>query len=116
VDTAGAPLGATGGGANLHDTKLLVAILEPVVVEHPQPTEEGPQHLCLDKRYDIPTGHETVAAYHCILHLRRIGEETLDPNGQENYPARRWVVYRTLACSPNAETFSSGMRKRPSIS
>jgi putative transposase len=29
--------------------------------------------------------------------MRRIGEEKFAPNGQQTYPARRWVVERTLA-------------------
>ena len=33
-----------------------------------------------------------------IAHIRRIGEEKLDALGQKRYPARRWVVERTLAC------------------
>ena len=45
-------------GANVHDTKLLEATLEAIVVERPQPTDEAPQHLCLDKGYDNPTGHQ----------------------------------------------------------
>ena len=97
VEAAGGPLGATLAGANVHDTKLLATTLEAIVVERPQPTEERPQHLCLDKGYDNPTGHETVAAYRYTPHIRRIGEEELDPNGQKTYPARRWVVERTLA-------------------
>jgi putative transposase len=90
-------LGATIAGANVHDTKLLAATLEAIVVERSLPTEEPPQHLCLDKGYDHPTGHEAVATYQYIPHIRRIGEEKLDPKGQKSYPARRWVVERTLA-------------------
>jgi putative transposase len=54
---------ATIAGANVHDTKLLAATLEAIVVERPQPTGAVPQHLCLDKGYGHPTGHETVATY-----------------------------------------------------
>ena len=97
VEATGGPLGTMLAGANAHDTKLLAATLEAIVVERPLPTEERPQHLCLDKGYDNPTGHETVAAYRYTPHIRRIGEERLDPNGQKTYPARRWVVERTLA-------------------
>ena len=97
VEATGGPLGATIAGAKVHDTKLLAATLEAIVVERPPPTAEKPQHLCLDKGYDNPTGHETVAAYQYIPHIRRIGEEKFDPNGQKTYPARRWVVERTLA-------------------
>jgi putative transposase len=96
VEATGGPLGATIAGANVHDTKLLAATLEAIVVERPQPTVEQPQHLCLDKGYDNPTGHDTVAAYQYTPHIRRIGEEQLDDNGETRYPARRWVVERTL--------------------
>jgi putative transposase len=97
VEATGGPLGATMAGANVHDTKLLAMTLEAIVVERPQPTAERPQHLCLDKGYDNPTGHETVATYQYTPHIRRIGEEKLDCYGQKTYPARRWVVERTLA-------------------
>ena len=58
---------------------------------------EGTQNLCLDKGYDNPTGHETVAAFQYCPHIRRIGEEKLDRWGEKTFPARRWVVERTLA-------------------
>jgi putative transposase len=97
VEATGGPLGVTVAGANVHDTKLLAATLEAIVVDRPQPTEERPQHLCLDQGYDNPTGHEAVAAYQYTPHIRRIGEERLDAHGEKSYPARRWVVERTLA-------------------
>jgi putative transposase len=97
VDATGGPLGATLDGANVHDTKLLAATLQAIVVDRPPPTAAMPQHLCVDKGYDNPTGHETVAAYQYTPHIRRIGEEKLDPNGEKTYPARRWVVERTFA-------------------
>ena len=31
-----------------------------------------------------------------VPHIRRIGEEELDEAGEKRYPARRWVVERTL--------------------
>ena len=79
-------------GANVHDTKLLRPTLENIVVAPP----EGVQNLCLDKGYDNPTGHETVAAFRYRPHIRRIGEEKLDQWGEKTFPARRWVVERTL--------------------
>ena len=83
-------------GANVHDTKLLAMTLESVVVERPD-DGEGVQNLCLDKGYDNPTGREAVAAQGYRGHIRRIGEEKLDTEGVKRYPARRWVVERTLA-------------------
>jgi len=84
-------------------------------VERPQPTEERPQHLYLDKGYDNPTGHETVATYQYTPHIRRIGEEKLDPNGQQTYPAHRWVVERTLAWLSKCRGLLVRYEKRPSI-
>lgn len=81
----------------MHDTKLLAATLDAVVVERPKPSEGEPQHLCLDKGYDNPTGHQAVVEHHYVPHIRRIGEEKLTADGEKRYPARRWVVERTLA-------------------
>ena len=97
VEEAGGPLSVIVAGANVHDTKLLKATLEAVVVQRPKPTSESPQHLCLDKGYDNPTGHQAVAEYGYLPHIRRIGEEKLDESGYKKHPARRWVVERTLA-------------------
>jgi putative transposase len=111
VEAAGGLLGATIAGANVHDTKLLAMTLEAIVVDRPQPTTERPQHLCLDKGYDNPTGHETVAAFRYTPHIRRIGEEKLDRNGEKTYPARRWVVERTLAWLSRAYLQSPTIRR-----
>jgi putative transposase len=97
VEADGGPLAVVVDGANRHDAKLLRGTLDAVIVERPQPTEEKPQHLCLDKGYDNPAGHQAVADYGYTPHIRRIGEETLDENQRPRYPARRWVVERTLA-------------------
>jgi putative transposase len=98
VEADGGPLAAVIAGANVHDTKLLAATLAAVVVERPGPTPETPQHLCLDKGYDNPTGRRAVAEQGYVPHIRRIGEEKFDPETAERvYPARRWVVERTLS-------------------
>lgn len=97
VEAGGGPLAVVVGAANTHDTKLLSATLEAIVVERPQPSEERPQHLCLDKGYDNPTGRQAVADHQYMAHIRKIGEEKLDEHAEKRYPARRWVVERTLA-------------------
>ncbi len=97
VDGEGGPLSVVVAGANVHDTKLLEATLEAIVVERPQPAEKAPQHLSLDKGYDNPPGHGAAAAHGYQAHIRRIGEEKLDTYGKKRYPARRWVVERALA-------------------
>lgn len=98
VEASGGPLAVVIAGANVHDTKLLEATLDAIIVARPQPTPERPQHLCLDKAYDNPTGEAAAVAHTYVPHIRRIGEEKLDPvSGQKRFPARRWVVERTLA-------------------
>ena len=83
-------------GANVHDTKLLEMTFESIVVGRPDLDEEA-EHLRLDKGHDNPTGHQAVASHGYRGHIRRIGEEKLDTEGVRRYPARRWVVERTLA-------------------
>jgi putative transposase len=97
VEADGGPLGLAIAGANVHDTKLLAETLEGIVVERPEPTAEAPQHLCLDKGYDHPTGHHAAVEHHYTPHIRRIGEEKFDERRRTRHPARRWVVERTLA-------------------
>jgi putative transposase len=97
TDQKGGPLSVVTAGANVHDTKLLAETLDAIVLERPQPTSEEPQHLCLDKGYDNPTGHEAVENRSYTPHIRRIGEEKFDEARNKTRPARRWVVERTLA-------------------
>ena len=96
VEAAGGPLSVVVAGANIRDDKLLGATLDAVVLERPEPTEEAPQHLCLDKGYDNRPTRELVEERSYVPHIRRIGEEKLDEAGEKRYPARRWVVERTL--------------------
>jgi putative transposase len=97
VEADGGPLSVVVAGANVRDDKLLTAItLDAIVVERPEPTEETPQHLCLDKGYDNRLSREVVQGRSYVPHIRRIGEEKLDEAGEKRYPARRWVVERTL--------------------
>jgi putative transposase len=97
VEADGGPLGVVVAGANVHDTKLLKETIESIVVERPKPSEKSPQHLCLDKGYDNPTGHQTVGEENYLPHIRRIGEEKLDEKKRKRRKARRWVVERTHA-------------------
>ena len=96
VEADGGPLAIVVAGANVPDFKLLEATLGAIVVKRPQPSEQAPQHLCLDKGYDKQASGELVEERGYIPHIRRIGEEKLDGAGEKRYPARRWVVERTL--------------------
>lgn len=94
VEADGGPLAVVVAAANVNDAALLAATLDAIVVERPAGVEE---HLCLDKGYDTPTGRAAAEAHGYTAHIRRIGEEKLDEAGEPRYPARRWVVERTLA-------------------
>jgi len=115
VEATGGPLAVVIAGANVHDTKLLDATIEAIVVERPEPTPAQPQNLSLDKGYDNPTGAQTVAKHHYQPHLRRIGEEKGNPQKRQRYPARRWVVERTLAWLSKCRAILVRYAKLPSV-
>lgn len=91
------PLAVVVAGANVHDAKLLARTPDAIVVERPEPTPQEPQHLCLGRGYDNPSGRCAASEYAYVPHICRIGEEKLDSNGRKRYPARRWVVKCTLS-------------------
>ena len=84
-------------GANVHDSLLLQDALEAVIVEPPNPITGPRQHLCLDKAFDGAPSEATAMVFGYEPHIRRIGEEKLDPkSGKKKRKARRWVVERTI--------------------
>ncbi len=107
TDGAGIPLAVAVEGANRHDSKLLVATLDGLVVARPAPEEEEEgadyyseqQHLCLDAAYDSEWVREELEARSYEPHIspadkkRRSEREKArqHPGGR----ARRWVVERT---------------------
>jgi putative transposase len=115
VEADGGPLAVVIAGAKVHDTKRLAETIEAIVVERPEPTPEQPQNLSLDKDYDNPTGWKAVEEHHDQPHLRRIGEEKLDPKRRKRYPARRWVVERTLAWLSKYRAILVRYAKLPSV-
>lgn len=96
VDEHGGPLGVTIAGANVHDTKLLKETIEAMIVERPEPTDQQPQHLCLDAGYDNPTGRQAVADHGYVGHIRPIRDEKPVRSGPKKHKPRRWVVERTM--------------------
>ncbi len=80
----------------MHDSLLLHDALEQVIVEPPAASEVK-QHLCLDKAFDGGPSEATAEVFAYEPHIRRIGEEKLDPATKEKkHPARRYVVERTI--------------------
>ncbi len=95
TDGSGIPLALVVDGANRHDSKLLVATLDGIVIARPEPSEDHPQHLCLDAAYDGAPAREEVQARGYIEHIRSRGQEKIEKVQIPGYRARRWVVERT---------------------
>jgi putative transposase len=95
VEADGGPLAITIAGANMPDARLLEATIDAIVLKRPEPEPDFPQHLCLDKGYDNPTGWGTCIDRDYVPHITPIRDER--PPRRKRHRARRWVVERTLA-------------------
>lgn len=91
----GLPLAVVVAGANVHDMKLAAPTLDAIVVERPTPTEEQPQHVCLDAGYDYDLPRFAAEQRGYIAHIRPRKEDRANAGSPD--PAkqpRRWVVER----------------------
>ena len=91
----GIPIGLSVEGANRHDIKMVRETIENLVVDRPEPTEEEPQGMCLDKGYDYQEVRDTVKEFGFTAHIRSRGEEAKALKNEAGFRARRWVVERT---------------------
>lgn len=82
-------------GANRHDMKLVRATIESIVAQRPQPTEERPQGMCLDKGYDFNEVRAILGEFGFTAHIRARGEEAREIAREAGKRARRWVVERS---------------------
>jgi putative transposase len=107
TDGAGVPLSVAVDGANRHDSKLLVATLDGLVVARPAPGEEEEegaahseeQHLCLDAAYDSEEVRQELEARSYEPHISPADKDKRSERKEaRRHPgrrARRWVVERT---------------------
>jgi putative transposase len=95
TDGHGVPLGLEVAGANRNDMKLVRATIESMVVERPEPTEEQPQGMCLDKGYDYEEVRAILREFGFTAHIRSRGEEAKQLVREAGQRARRWVVERS---------------------
>jgi putative transposase len=86
TDAGGGPIAIIVAAANVVDAQLLDKTIEAIVVERPQPSRQEPQHLCLDKAYDNPTGQQAVVKHQYQGHTRRIGEDILPQPKKKGFP------------------------------
>jgi transposase len=101
VDEKGAPLSLHVTAANEHDKWSADDLIVSIVIERPDPNEVE-QHLCADKGYDYEDVHQAVAQEQYVSHIKHRRRRNEPPEeecpipGELRYPARRWVVERTL--------------------
>lgn len=83
------PVGLAVEGANRPDLKMVRETIESIPVERPEPTEKGPQHLCLDNGYNDAEPKEIVAAFGFTAHLPKGKEEAQEVKRRARRKARR---------------------------
>ena len=98
IDGRGAPLAFHLSAAQRHDKRGLSPLLNNGwLIARPEPSDEAPQHLCLDKGYDAVDIDEMVDALGYQTHIKRQGEVDEPGIGEPIYPARRWKVERSIS-------------------
>lgn len=75
--------------------KLARPTLESIIVERPEPSEEQPQGMCLDKGYDYDEIRDLLREFGFTAHIRPRGEEAKAIKREAGFKARRWVVERS---------------------
>lgn len=69
--------------------------MDSIPLTRPEPTEQTPQGICLDKAYDNAEVRELVGEYDLTPHIRTRGEEIEQRVRTPGWRARRWVVEAT---------------------
>jgi putative transposase len=91
----GVPIGLAIEGANRHDMKLVRPTIESIVIERPEPSQEQPQGMCLDKGYDYDEVRDILREFGFTAHIRSRGEEAKAIKREAGFKARRWMVERS---------------------
>jgi hypothetical protein len=75
TEASGVPICLAIDGANRHDSKMVEATIESIPIERPEPTEQEPQGMPLDKAYDSGEVRDLVKEFGYTAHIRARGEE-----------------------------------------
>lgn len=106
VDERGAPISVLLTGANRHDKVSAIDLIVSILTKRPAHKE---QHLCADKAYDATDVREFLASEGYTAHIKvnpRRSKGAAESSGEppqgdvlpeKPYPARRWVVERTIS-------------------
>ena len=115
VDEHGAPLSIHITGANQHDKWSVDDVVIHIVAKRPN----SEQHFCADKGYDLADIHDFVKEQRYVPHIkhrRRRNEPKLEAcpiPGEKSFPARRWVVERTLGWLAKRRSIKIRWCKKP---
>jgi putative transposase len=122
VDGRGAPISVVLTGANRHDKISAVDLIVSVIPKRPAHNE---QHLCADKAYDSEDLREFAASAGYIAHIkvnpRRKGATEGDEHSPTDdfpkrvYPARRWIVERTISWLTKRRSLRTRWSKKAEI-
>lgn len=93
----GVPIDLTIEVANRHDMKLLRPTIESIIIKRPEPTEDHPQGMCLDKGYDYDEVRDSLGEFGFTAHIRPRGEEAKAIKREADFKARRWMVDRYMS-------------------
>ena len=55
--------------------KLVRPTIESIIIERPEPSQEHPQGMCLDKGYDYQEVRDILQEFGFTAHIRSRGEE-----------------------------------------
>lgn len=117
VDQRGAPLSIRVTAANAHDVTEIMNLLNRPIVRRPN-TLYRVQHLCADKAYDSEEVRSKLRKRNITPHIRKREYEsdvkTPPPLESEKYPARRWVVERTLSWQNDFRSLRTRWSKKSS--
>jgi len=116
VEAGGGPLSVVVAGANVHDTKLLGETLRALVVQRPQPAPGHPQHLCLDRGYDNPTGRRAAADYGAQIQPGPQERSPRHPREQHPTPREGGLSSAPWRGSPSAAPSLFAMTRNPPTS
>jgi putative transposase len=92
VEVRGTPLAIALTGANRHEVTQVERLLDSVVVNRPDPTQEAPQHLSADKAHDSKDARDAMMQRGYTPHVRARGEEREEKRSRPGYSPRRWVM------------------------
>lgn len=116
VDQRGAPLSIQITAANVNEITVVMDLLNTPIVPRPK-TKYRVQHLCADKAYDSEPLRTQLRRRNMQPHLRKRNFGTQPPPPPleaQRYPARRWVVERTLSWQNNFRSLRVRWAKKAS--